>query len=72
MVLFGLTLYVASTILRLLVLVKLDVNYAHPFVGPGISFTALYAHDALHKLMAMNRVPGIALIFAGAHFVAKS
>jgi hypothetical protein len=43
-----------------------------PVREPEIYFTALYAYDALHRLMAMNRVPGIALMFAVAQFVAKS
>jgi drug/metabolite transporter (DMT)-like permease len=72
MVLLGLALYVASTILWLLVLAKLDVSYAYPFVSLGFVFTALYAHFALHEPMAITRVAGIALIFAGVYFIAKS
>jgi drug/metabolite transporter (DMT)-like permease len=72
MVLLGLALYVASTILWLLVLSKLDVSFAYPFVSLGFVFTALYAYFALHEPMAMNRVAGIALIAVGVYFVAKS
>jgi hypothetical protein len=43
-----------------------------PVRAPEIYFTTLYAYDALHRLMGMNRVPGIALMFAAAQFVAKS
>jgi drug/metabolite transporter (DMT)-like permease len=71
-VILGLLLYVASTILWLLVLAKLDVSYAYPFVSLGFVFTALYAFFVMHESMSTNRMAGIALIAAGVYFVAKS
>jgi multidrug transporter EmrE-like cation transporter len=72
MVLLGLTLYVVSTVLWLLVLAKLDVSFAYPFVSLGFVFTALYAFLVLNEPMAAYRVIGIALIVAGVAFVARS
>jgi drug/metabolite transporter (DMT)-like permease len=72
MVLVGIALYAASTILWLLVLAKLDVSYAYPFVSLGFVFTALYAYFVIHESMTMGRAAGIALIAAGVYFVAKS
>jgi drug/metabolite transporter (DMT)-like permease len=72
MVLIGISLYAASTILWLLVLAKLDVSYAYPFVSLGFVFTALFAFFAMHEPMTAGRMAGIALIAAGVYFVAKS
>ena len=72
LVLVGLGLYVASTVIWLLVLARMDVSYAYPFVSLGFAFTALYGYFALHEPMAPARVTGIALIVAGVCFVANS
>jgi drug/metabolite transporter (DMT)-like permease len=68
----GLGLYGASTLLWLLVLAKLDVSFAYPFVSLGFVFIALYGHFGLHEPMSAPRIAGICLIFAGVLFVAKS
>lgn len=68
----GLALYGASTLLWLLVLAKLDVSFAYPFVSLGFVFIALYGYFGLHEPMSALRIAGICLIFAGVLFVAKS
>ncbi len=72
MVLAGLGLYAASTLLWLLVLARLDVSYAYPFVSLGFVFTALYGYFALNEPMALARIAGISLIVAGVALVARS
>jgi drug/metabolite transporter (DMT)-like permease len=71
-VLTGLALYGISTVLWLLVLAKLDVSFAYPFVSLGFVFIALYAYFGLHEPLSLSRIAGICLIFAGVLFVAKS
>ncbi len=71
-VLAGLGLYAASTLLWLLVLAKLDVSFAYPFVSLGLVFIALYGYFGLHEPMSVIRITGICLIFTGVMFVAKS
>ena len=71
-VLGGLGLYAASTLIWLLVLAKLDVSFAYPFVSLGFVFIALYGYFGLHEPMSALRIAGICLIFAGVLFVAKS
>jgi multidrug transporter EmrE-like cation transporter len=72
MVMIGLALYVVSTVLWLLVLAKLDVSFAYPFVSLGFVFTALYAYFVIHEAMPTGRIGGIALIAMGVFFVARS
>ena len=62
-VLGGLTLYVLSTIIWLLVLARADVSYAYPFVSIGFVLTALYAYYAMHEPMSLARIAGILLIY---------
>jgi drug/metabolite transporter (DMT)-like permease len=71
-VLTGLALYAISTVLWLLVLAKLDVSFAYPFVSLGFVFIAFYAYFGRHEPISMGRAAGICLIFAGVLFVAKS
>ena len=71
-VLLGLALYVASTIVWLLVLARAPLSYAYPFVSLGFVLTALYAYYALGESFALTRVAGIALICAGVWLVARS
>jgi drug/metabolite transporter (DMT)-like permease len=71
-VLVGLGLYAVSTIVWLLVLAKLDVSFAYPFVSLGFVFLALYAYFGLHEPISVMRIAGICLIFAGVLLVAKS
>ncbi len=68
----GLGLYAASTLVWLLVLAKLDVSFAYPFVSLGFLFIALYGYFGLHEPMSVLRITGICLIFTGVLFVAKS
>ena len=72
MVIVGLGLYAASTLLWLLVLAKLDVSYAYPFVSLGFVFTALYGYFAMDEPMVLARIAGISLIVVGVVLVARS
>ena len=72
MVIAGLGLYAASTLLWLFVLAKLDVSYAYPFVSLGFVFTALYGYLAMDVPMALARIAGISLIVVGVVLVARS
>jgi multidrug transporter EmrE-like cation transporter len=72
MVIAGLGLYAASTLLWLFVLAKLDVSYAYPFVSLGFVFTALYGYFAMDEPMVLARIAGISLIVVGVALVARS
>ena len=71
-VIAGLALYAISTVLWLLVLGRVDVSYAYPFVSLGFAFTALYGYLVLNEPMGAFRVAGIALIITGVALVSKS
>jgi drug/metabolite transporter (DMT)-like permease len=71
-VITGFSLYVISVIAWLLVLAKLAVSFAYPFVSLGFVLIAVYAHFGLHEPLSTFRIVGISLIFAGVLLVAKS
>ncbi len=71
-VILGLALYVLSVVMWLMVLAKLDVSFAYPFVSFGFVFIALYAFFILHENMSAGRIGGISLIFLGVLLVARS
>ena len=72
LVILGLLLYGASTVLWLVVLARADVSYAFPLVSLGFIFTTLYAHFALHEVLTTGRLTGIALIVLGVICVVRS
>jgi drug/metabolite transporter (DMT)-like permease len=71
-VLAGLALYVISTVVWLIVLGRVNVSYAYPFVSLGFVFTAAYAYFGLHEPMAPARIAGVVLIMGGVYLVARS
>jgi len=72
LVVVGLSLYVFSTLLWLLVLAKADVSYAYPFVSLGFLMISLYAHYSMSEPLGMLKMTGIALIMTGVVCVARS
>lgn len=71
-VLSGLTAYVASAGVWLLVLGKIDVSKAYPFVGLGFVLTMLFAHLFLGESLSILKVIGTLLIFAGVVLISQS
>ena len=72
LVILGLALYVASTLLWLLVLAKADVSYAYPFVSLGFVIITLYSHYMMTEPLSALKMSGIALITVGVVCVARS
>lgn len=71
-VVLGLALYVLGAMLWLLVLGKLDVSKAYPFVGLGFVFTMLLGYLLLGEQVTGVRFTGTLLIMAGVYLVSKS
>ena len=69
-VLAGLVLYFAAAVVWLLVLSKVDVSLAYPFVGLGFVVTTLLAWAVLGEAITVSRIVGTLLISAGVAILA--
>ena len=68
-VIVGLISYVASAGLWLIVLSKVDVSKAYPFVGLGFIGTMMFAYWFLNEPLTLTKVVGTLLILLGVLFV---
>ncbi|HHZ88700.1 MAG TPA: small multi-drug resistant family protein [Chromatiaceae bacterium] len=71
-VLGGLGLYGFGAILWLLVLARIDVSMAYPFVGLGFILTMVFASLFLNEQLTLVRIAGTMLVVSGVFLVAKS
>lgn len=69
-VISGLVLYFAAALVWLLVLSKVDVSLAYPFVGLGFVITMALAWAFLGEAVTATRVAGTLLIAAGVALLA--
>jgi multidrug transporter EmrE-like cation transporter len=68
----GLSAYVASAVVWLFVLSKVDVSRAYPCVALGFALTAMAGHFLLGEPVSAARIIGIGIIVAGVVLVAVS
>lgn len=68
----GLGLYFASAAVWLLVLARVPVSVAYPFVGLGFVLTMLFGWLALGELLSAARIAGTALVAVGVVLIARS
>ena len=64
-VLGGLAAYASSAVVWLLVLSKVDVSKAYPFVGLGFVATMLFAYWFLSEPLTLHKIIGTLLVAAG-------
>jgi len=67
----GLTLYFASAAVWLLVLAKVDVSFAYPFVGLGFIITMLLAFFIHGEVLSTTKVIGTLCIAFGVVVIAQ-
>jgi multidrug transporter EmrE-like cation transporter len=67
----GLFAYVSSAGIWLLVLSKVDVSKAYPFVGLGFIGTMMFAYWFLDEPLTINKLIGTTLVLAGVLLIAK-
>jgi multidrug transporter EmrE-like cation transporter len=72
MVLLGMCTFVVSMSSHLLVLSRVDLSFAYPFLSLAYVVAALYACFVFHEDLNGVRILGIGLICAGTFFVARS
>ncbi|MBI3898443.1 MAG: hypothetical protein HY308_09125 [Gammaproteobacteria bacterium] len=68
----GLALYALGAAVWLLVLAKVDVSFAYPFVGLGFILTMLLGWSLLGEGVDSSRLVGTLLVSVGVFFIAKS
>ena len=64
-VLSGLVIYFGAALVWLIVLSKVEVSVAYPFVALGFVLTALMGHLLLGEVLSLQRISGILLVCAG-------
>ena len=68
----GLGIYFASAAVWLLVLARVDVSLAYPFVGLGFVVTMLLAWAVHGEVLSTGRIAGTLMICAGVVVLARS
>ena len=64
--------YIVSILLWLIVLSKVDVSYAYPFLSIGYILSAVVGYLAFHESVAPIRVAGIVVICIGVILISRS
>jgi multidrug transporter EmrE-like cation transporter len=68
----GLLLYACGAVLWLLVLARLDVSFAYPFVGLGFILTMILGGLLLDEPLGAARIAGTLLVATGTILVART
>jgi drug/metabolite transporter (DMT)-like permease len=71
-VIAGLSLYAFSAVVWLLVLARVDVSFAYPFVGLGFILTMLLGWLVLHEPVGISRLLGTLLVALGVYLISRS
>lgn len=71
-ILLGLTAYVVSVLIWMMVLSRVDVSLAYPMVSLGYIVNAVAAYFLFNEPLSALRVSGIFIILMGVFFVARS
>lgn len=68
----GLIVMVISMGAHLLVLSKVDISFAYPFLGLSFVLITMWGHFALAEPLNISKVAGVVLIVGGVILVARS
>lgn len=68
----GLFVMVISMACHLLVLSKVDISYAYPFLGLSFVLVTVWGHFVLSEPLSMYKAIGVLLIVCGVALIAKS
>lgn len=71
-VFLGLVTMVISMAAHLMVLARVEISFAYPFLGLSFVLVALYGHLVLNESISVARVLGVVLICSGVVLVARS
>jgi multidrug transporter EmrE-like cation transporter len=68
----GLSLYLLGAALWLIVLAKVEVSFAYPFVSLGFLLTMVFGLVILHESVGIVRAGGTILVILGVLLIARS
>jgi drug/metabolite transporter (DMT)-like permease len=68
----GLCIFVVSMASHLIVLSKVQISYAYPFLSLAYVVVAIYAYFVFQEDLSPARIAGIGLIVVGTIFIAQS
>jgi len=68
----GISFYVASVVIWLLVLSRSEVSFAYPMLSVGYIVTALIGFYVFGENLSIERIGGIVLIVAGVFLIART
>jgi multidrug transporter EmrE-like cation transporter len=68
----GIVVMVISMASHLVVLSRVEISFAYPFLGLSFVLITIYGHYALSEAVTMWRVAGVLLICAGVAVVART
>ena len=71
-VLAGLTCYVVSVGVWLLVLSRVEVSFAYPLLSVGYIVNAVAGYYLFQENLSLTRITGILIICVGVYFVTRS
>jgi multidrug transporter EmrE-like cation transporter len=71
-ILSGLTSYVISVMIWLLVLARVEVSYAYPFLSVGYVVVTVMGYFIFQESLSWMRVVGIAVIIVGVLLLSRS
>ena len=71
-ILLGLGSYVISVAIWLLVLARVEVSYAYPFLSVGYVVVTLMGYFVFQESLSWIRVVGISIIIVGVILLARS
>ena len=71
-VLAGLTCYVVSVVVWLLVLSRVEVSFAYPLLSVGYIVNAIGGYYLFQENLSIPRIAGIVIICVGVFFVTRS
>ena len=71
-VLIGLTLYIVSVAVWLVVLSRVDVGYAYPMLSLGYLINAVAGHYLFNENLSLTRLGGVLVIIAGVYLISRS
>lgn len=71
-VILGLSCYVVSVIVWLLVLSRVEVSFAYPFLSVGYVVAAIAGYMVFHEHVSLARIMGIVLICTGVILISRS
>jgi multidrug transporter EmrE-like cation transporter len=71
-IILGLTFYVVSVVLWLMVLSRVDVSMAYPMLSLGYVMNAIAAYYLFGENLSLTRIIGILVILGGVYLIARS